>query len=84
MAKGVAHLINGIVFAPKSEQLETEEPVVPQPEFYYSAQYAAPVSAVSPESYIAGTTTNELNEKAAAQVQPSVTEDATLRFGETK
>lgn len=84
VAKGVAHLINGIFFAPKPEQLEAEEPVVQQTEFYYPAQYAAPVSAVSPESYIAGTTTNDLNQKAAVQAQPSVTEESTLRFGDTK
>ncbi|MBL8190359.1 MAG: hypothetical protein JNK38_20250 [Acidobacteria bacterium] len=84
VAKGVAHLLNGIFFAPKPEQLEPEEPVVQQPEYYYPSQYAAPVSAVSPESYIASPTTNELNQKAAAQAQPSVTEDATLRFGDTK
>lgn len=84
VAKGVAHLLNGILFAPKQEQPEPQEPVGYQPEFSYPAQYAVPVSAVSPESYIASPTTNELAEKAAAQAQPSVTEDATLRFGESK
>ncbi len=82
VAKGVAHLLNGIFFAPKPEA-QDEEPEFQPPTYMYSVPYSAPVSAVSPASHIA-TTTNELNEKATAQAQPSVTEDATLRFGETK
>lgn len=84
VAKGVAHLINGIFFAPKPEEPEPDEPAFPQPEFYYPSQYAAPVSAVPPASHIASPTTNELNQKTAAPVQASVTEEATLRFGDTK
>jgi len=84
VARGMAHLLNGIFFAPKQEQPEPQESVGYQPEFSYPAQYGVPVSAVSPESYIASPTTNELAEKASAQAQPSVTEDATLRFGDVK
>lgn len=80
VAKGVAHLLNGIFFAAKPED-QTEEAEFQQPTYVYSSSYAAPVSAVSPASHIAATTTNELNEKVAAQAQSSVTEDATLRFG---
>ena len=83
VAKGVAHLINGIFFAPKPGD-QPEEPEFQPPTYVYSKPYAAPVSAVSPASQIAATTTNELNEKVAAQAQSSVTEDATLRFGDAK
>ncbi len=85
VAKGVAHLFNGIFFAPKPEELEPEEPVVQQPGYYYppyaAPSYGAPVSAVPPASHIAASTTNELNEKMGNIPQPSVTEDPTMRFG---
>lgn len=84
-AKGVAHLLNGIFFAPKAEELESEEEIIPQSGYYspnYSAPtYGAPVSAVPPASHIAASTTNELNEKMGNVPQPSVTEDPTMRFG---
>lgn len=82
VAKGVAHLVNGIFFAPKPED-QVEEPEFQPPNYVYSTPYAAPVSAMSPASHIANTT-NELSEKVAAQAQPSVTEEATLRFGDSK
>lgn len=82
VAKGVAHLINGIFFAPKLEELDAEEPVAQtQPGYYYSTSYTSPVSAVPPASHIAASTTNELNEKLGNSSQQSVTEDQTLRFG---
>jgi len=81
VAKGLAHLINGIFFAPKLEELDSEEPIVQQPSYHYSASYSTPVSAVSPASHIAASTTNELNEKINNAPQQSVTEDQTLRFG---
>lgn len=84
-AKGVAHLLNGIFFAPKLEELEMEEPPDQQPGYYYptygTPAYGAPVSAVPPASHIAASTTNELNEKMGGVAQPSVTEDPTMRFG---
>lgn len=82
VAKGVAHLVNGIFFAPKPEPEEPEEPVIPAaPGYYYSSSYTAPVSTVPPASYIASNTTNDLNEKTGKVEQSSVTEDPTMRFG---
>lgn len=83
VAKGVAHLINGIFFAPKPED-QAEEPEFQPPTYAYPPSYATPISPMSPASHIASPTTNELNEKVAAQAQSSVTEDATLRFGDAK
>ncbi|MBS1791784.1 MAG: zinc ribbon domain-containing protein [Acidobacteria bacterium] len=82
VAKGVAHLVNGIFFAPKPVPDEPEEPVVQAaPGYYYSSTYTAPVSTVPPASYIATNTTNDLSEKAGKVDQSSVTEDTTIRFG---
>jgi hypothetical protein len=93
VAKGVAHLINGIFFAPKLEDLEDETAdAIPA---FVPAAPAAYVSPFAPEaSQVANpaSTTSDLQRKAEAQeLQPtSVTEDATLRFaareaaGETK
>lgn len=85
ITKGLAHLLNGIFFAPAQEELESEEEIVPQPGYYYpsysASTYGAPVSAVPPASHIAASTTNELNEKMGNVAQPSVTEDPTMRFG---
>ncbi len=90
IARGVAHLINGIFIVPKQQELS--EPVAEyQPQSYgfsppyatpayATPAYATPVSAVPPASHIAGTTTNELNQKAGSLSQPSVTEEATLRL----
>jgi hypothetical protein len=81
IARGVAHLFNGIFFAPKQEQLQAEEPLEFQPQGYvYQAPYPTPVSAVPPASQIANNTTNELNERVENLPQSSVTEDSTLRF----
>ncbi|MBL8172061.1 MAG: zinc ribbon domain-containing protein [Acidobacteria bacterium] len=87
MARGVAHLFNGIFFAPKPEP-EPEPPVVQAPVYGYAASYPTPVSAVPPmgqagsqiAGHVAGTTTNDLQQPVSGVAQPSVTEDATLRF----
>ncbi|HQR35838.1 MAG TPA: hypothetical protein PLK30_24155, partial [Blastocatellia bacterium] len=82
VAKGLAHLLNGIFFAPKLEELESEEPVVQQqPGYFYSTSYTPPVSAVPPANNIVTNTTNELSEKVGNVAQSSVTEDPTMRFG---
>jgi hypothetical protein len=82
MARGVAHLFNGIFFAAKPEQIQQEEPSEFQPQSYvYQSPYAAPVSAGSPASQIANNTTNELNERMGNVAQSSVTEEETMRFG---
>lgn len=83
VARGVGHLVNGIFFAPKQEQPVVEEPVFQPQSYAYSPAYPTPVSAVPTASHIAGTTTNELNQKAGIS-QPSVTEDATLRLEDAR
>lgn len=84
IARGAAHLINGIFIAPKQEQPRQEEPSFQPQTYVYSAPYAMPVSAVPPASHTAGTTTNELNQKAGSAPQPSVTEESTLRFEDAR
>ncbi len=71
VARGVAHLINGIFFAPKIEKVAQE-----QASFTPSYVQPAPayISAVTPP------VTNELENERNPQPQSSVTEDATLRF----
>lgn len=71
IARGVAHLINGICFAPKQEK--DEPPFVAPQNFVAPANQ--PINA--PRSV---TTTNEL-EKAVDVKSTSVTEDETMRFG---
>lgn len=83
VARGVGHLINGIFFAPKP-QPEPEVPVAQEPTYTYSMPYASPVSAVPPASYIVSNTTNDLADKSGSAAQSSITEDSTLRFGESK
>lgn len=81
LARGVAHLLNSIFFAPKQEPPQVMEIPAYQPQPYGQfTPYASPVSAVPPASHIANNTTNELNEKVGAVPQPSVTEESTLRF----
>jgi hypothetical protein len=78
VARGVAHLINGIFFAPKPE-VEQEPQIGFTPDFAPSSAQdhiqTAPayVSAVAPA-------TNNLESEQTPQAQPSVTEDSTLRF----
>ena len=83
VARGVAHLINGIFIAPKQEQVVEESSFQP-PNYAYSVPYSTPISAVPPASHIAGTTTNELNQKVGSASQPSVTEEATLRLDDMR
>jgi hypothetical protein len=84
VARGVAHLINGIFFAPKPEK-------EPEPEFNFAPGFtppgftpnAAPSHIQSPPAYVsavADPTTNDLEDGRTPQPQMSVTEDATLRF----
>ncbi len=83
VARGVAHLINGIFFAPKAEDLAAEpdasETLAPM--FYYQPQPSAMPSAVETPSVIS---TNELerdtNSMPAAKQPSSVVEDDTKRF----
>jgi zinc-ribbon domain len=78
VARGVAHLINGIFFSPKPE-VEQEPQIGFTPDFAPSSAQdhiqTAPayVSAVAPA-------TNNLESEQTPQAQPSVTEDSTLRF----
>ncbi|MGH9851854.1 MAG: hypothetical protein ACREBD_18615 [Blastocatellia bacterium] len=75
VTRGVAHLINGIFFAPKPEK----EPE-PQPGFTpNSAQnYIQPTPAYV--SAVADSATSDLETGRTPQPQMSVTEEATLRF----
>ncbi|HNG32633.1 MAG TPA: hypothetical protein PK012_23345, partial [Blastocatellia bacterium] len=83
MARGVAHLFNGIFFAAKPEPPPQEEPEYQSQSYVYQTPppYVSPVSAVQPAGQIANNTTNELGEKAAAIPQASVIEEETMRFG---
>jgi len=77
VARGVAHLINGIFFAPKPEKEQA-------PQVGFAPDFAPP----SPQSYIQSTpayasagadpATNDLRDERTPQL--SVTEDSTLRF----
>jgi len=71
VARGVAHLINGIFFAPKIEK-ETQAPAGFPPSYVQPAP--AYVSAV------VGVATSDLEKEPSHHPQSSVTEDATLRF----
>jgi hypothetical protein len=65
IARGVAHLINGIFIVPrKLEEREEESPAY---------TYASPVAA-------GNASTNELREEPTADPPPSVTEEETVRF----
>lgn len=80
VARGLAHLVNGIFFAPKQELVREEVTDYPPQNYGFSQPYGTPVSSVPPASHIASPTTNELNEKLGAAAQPSITEESTLRF----
>lgn len=84
IARGVAHLINAIFFAPKQEQDEPTVVVPPTaaPPFVAPQNYVTPAnqSVNAPHSV---TTTNELEGVVDAK-SASVTEDETLRFGVRK
>jgi hypothetical protein len=75
VAKGVAHLINGIFFAPKPAGEAADEPPVPAPGFI-----------PQPPSYarIGGSpATNEFERKVSGD-RPSITEDPTEQFAPPK
>jgi hypothetical protein len=88
VARGVAHLINGIFFAPKSAELaaelEDETPVYQTPIYGYQPQpYAVPPVTETPSTI----STNELDRDTGSlssarpvSAAASITEDATLRF----
>lgn len=75
VAKGVAHLINGIFLVPKEIETETSQASQSVPGFSsaYMPSYHSPVDQVD---------TNELNRRDKAQAKSSIVEDDTVRFGE--
>lgn len=77
IAHGVAHLINGIFFAPKPEK-------EPEPQIDFAPDFApAPAQNQSPPAYVsavADPATNDLESERTPQPQISVTDDPTLRF----
>jgi len=79
VARGVAHLINGIFFAPKPEK-------EPEPQIGFAPDFApAPAqNHIQPSptyaSAVADPATNNLDSERSPQPQISVTEDPTLRF----
>lgn len=87
MAQGVAHLINGVFFAPKPEELQQD---APEPEWQaYQARefsYQPQPHAVPPPTPASVISTNELDQPTGTLKQPvsvmplSVTEDPTLRL----
>jgi hypothetical protein len=72
IARGVAHLFNGIFLAPKAEK-EPEPVITDLPPNYIQSPpvYSSAVEAPA---------TNELERERSPQPQMSVTEDSTLRF----
>ena len=79
VARGVAHMINGIFFAPKPEkepepQIGLAPDFAPEPAHSHIQQPPAYVSAVADPA------TNSLESERTPQSQISVTEDPTLRF----
>jgi hypothetical protein len=85
IATGVAHLINGIFFAPKPEELQLEAPEPEWQEYqarsfsYHPQPQAVPPVAQTPSVI----STNELGQDTGSLKQPlSVTEDETRRFEE--
>lgn len=79
VARGVAHLINGIFFAPKLEK-ELEPQIGFTPDF---APDPAQNTIQSPPAYVsavANSETNSLDDERTPQPQIGVTEDPTLRL----
>ncbi len=79
VARGVAHLVNGIFFAPKPEK-------EPEPQIGFAPEFApAPAqNHIQPQptyvSAVGDPATNNLDGERTPQPQISVTEDPTLRF----
>jgi len=73
VTRGVAHLINGIFFAPKPEK-------EPEPQPGFTPDFAQRQPAPAYVSAVADPATSELETGRTPQPQMSVTEDATLRF----
>ncbi|MFN0088141.1 MAG: zinc ribbon domain-containing protein [Blastocatellia bacterium] len=72
IAKGVAHLLNGIFFAPKPD---------PEPQVIYAHPPPAQGAIPSPPPYVSAVATPTTSEfENASASQQSVIEDATLRF----
>lgn len=79
VARGVAHLINGIFFAPSPDELAAESDVLeaPAPMFYYQPQPQAMPPAMETPSAIS---TNGLERELSDKPPASVVEDETKRF----
>ena len=83
VAKGFAHLINGIFFAVKPEP-EAKEVVLTVPYSVKVKAVAAPVTPSQVVTDIPERDTNELQEEPAVQPPLSVTEEETIRLGTAK
>lgn len=79
VARGLAHLVNGIFFAPKPEKETEKEPQIDLPPGL-GAEQAQNQSAPAYFSAVADPVTNNLENERPPQPQQSVTEDPTLRF----
>lgn len=73
VAKGAAHLINGIFIVPKTVEAPQSEQSIPGFSSSYMPSYNSPVDRVD---------TNELNRREEARAKSSIVEDDTIRFGE--
>ncbi len=73
VAKGAAHLINGIFIVPKTVEAPQAEQSIPGFSSSYMPSYNSPVDRVD---------TNELNRREEARAKSSIVEDDTVRFGE--
>ncbi|MGH9752875.1 MAG: zinc ribbon domain-containing protein [Blastocatellia bacterium] len=79
VARGVAHLVNGIFFAPKPEK-EPEPQTGLAPDFAPDSSQSYVQSTPTYVSAVADSATANMESERPPQPQPSVTEDATLRF----
>jgi hypothetical protein len=79
VARGVAHLINGIFLAPKPE-IEPEPQIGFAPEFAPNPAQNNVQPQPAPVSAVADPVTNSLESEQPPQPHISVTEDPTLRF----
>jgi hypothetical protein len=79
VARGVAHLVNGIFFAPKPEK-EPEPQTVVAPDIAPDSPQNYIQSTPTYVSAVADPATNDLESERHPQPQIGVTEDPTLRF----